>query len=139
MDYEAYRNAYYTDPAPEPRYHISGISGIALFYQDFESAVKYYQEVLGPAAYVEGKGTRGWRIGSDWLTLLQGKSGAPQNMEVVLTMETPEEAERLQHAFIEAGGEGPPPSDQLMYEPVRYCAVRDPFGTDILIISSLEV
>jgi hypothetical protein len=23
----------------------------------------------------------------------------------------------------------------LMYEPVRYCPVRDPFGTDLLIIS----
>ena len=138
MEYEDYRKAFYSDPPPEPRFHIGGISGVALFIEDFDSAVEYYRQVLGPAAYVEGKGTRGWRIGSDWLTLLQGKSGAPQNIEVVLTMETPEEAEQLQHAFIEAGGEGPPPSDQLMYEPVRYCPVRDPFGTDILIISSLE-
>ena len=138
MDFEEYRKAFYSDPPPEPRYQISGISGVALFIEDFDAAVEYYQQVLGPAAYVEGKGTRGWRIGSDWLTLLQGKSGAPQNMELILSMETPEQAERLQHAFIEAGGEGPPPSDQLMYEPVRYCPVCDPFGTDLLIISPLE-
>ena len=50
-------------------------------------------------------------------------------------METPAEAERLQRAFIEAGGEGPAPTDQLMYEPIRSCPVRDPFGTELLIIS----
>ena len=138
MDFEEYRKAFYSDPPPEPRYQISGISGVALFIEDFDAAVEYYQQVLGPAAYVEGKSTRGWRVGSDWLTLLQGKAGAPQNMEVILSMETPEQAERLQHAFIEAGGEGPPPSDQLMYEPVRYCPVCDPFGTDLLIISPLD-
>ncbi len=138
MDFEEYRKAFYSDPPPEPRYQISGISGVALFIEDFDAAVEYYQQVLGPAAYVEGKGTRGWRIGSGWLTLLRGKSGAPQNMELILSMETQEQAERLQHAFIEAGGEGPPPSDQLMYEPIRYCPVCDPFGTDLLIISPLE-
>ena len=138
MDFEEYRKAFYSDPPPEPRYQISGISGVALFIEDFDAAVEYYQQVLGPAAYVEGKSTRGWRVGSDWLTLLQGKAGAPQNMEVILSMETQEQAERLQHAFIEAGGEGPPPSDQLMYEPVRYCPVCDPFGTDLLIISPLD-
>jgi hypothetical protein len=138
METEEYRKSFYSEPPPEPRYQISGISGVALFIEDFDAAVEYYQQVLGPAAYVEGKGTMGWRIGSGWLTLLLGKSGAPQNMELILSMETPEQAERLQHAFIEAGGEGPPPSDQLMYEPVRYCPVRDPFGTDLLIISPLE-
>lgn len=52
-------------------------------------------------------------------------------------MSSVQEAERLQAAFIEAGGEGVVPSDQLMYEPVRYYPVRDPFGTNILIICPL--
>lgn len=138
MDYEAYRKAYYTDPQPQPRYRFIGFTGVALFFEEFDSAVEYYMQVLGSPDYVEGHGTRGWRIGSGWLTLLQGKSGVPTNVEVILNMETPEQAEQLQRAFIEAGGAGPAPSDQLMYEPVRSCPVRDPFGTDLLIISKLD-
>jgi hypothetical protein len=135
MNYEEYRNAYFTDPMPEPRYRFSGSFGVTLYFEEFDSAVAYYQQVLGPPAYVEGKGTKGWPIGPGWLTLLRGKSGNPRNVEVTLQMETLEEAERLQRAFIEAGGEGPSPSDELMYESVRSCPVRDPFGTEILIIS----
>jgi len=137
MNYEEYRNAYFTDPMPEPRYRFSGSFGVTLYFEEFDSAVGYYQQVLGPPAYVEGEGTRGWPIRSGWLTLLRGKSGSPRNVEVTLQLETPEAAERLQRAFIEAGGEGPAPSDQLMYEPIRSCPVRDPFGTEVLIISPL--
>jgi hypothetical protein len=137
MNYKEYRNAYFTDPMPEPRYRFSGSFGVTLYFEEFDSAVGYYRQVLGPPAYVEGEGTRGWPIGSGWLTLLRGKSGSPRNVEVTLQLETPEEAERLQRAFIEAGGEGPAPSDQLMYEPIRSCPVRDPFGTEVLIISPL--
>lgn len=135
MNYEEYQKAYFTDPRPKPRYRFSGSFGITLYFEDFDSAVIYYRQVLGPPVYVEGQGTRGWPIGSGWLTLLRGTSGNPRNVEVALRMETPQEAERLQRAFIEAGGEGSPPSDALMYEPIRSCPVRDPFGTEILIIS----
>jgi hypothetical protein len=137
MNYQEYRAAYFADPMPEPRYRFSGSFGVTLFFEEFDSAVGYYRQVLGPPGYVEGAGTRGWAIGSGWLTLLQGKSGNPRNVEVTLQVETPEEAERLQRAFIETGGQGPAPSDQLMYEPVRSCPVRDPFGTELLIISPL--
>jgi hypothetical protein len=139
MDYEGYRNAYFTDPMPEPRHRFSGTFGVTLYFEEHEAAVEYYQQVLGPPAYVEGEGTRGWPVGSGWLTLLRGKSGGPRNVEVTFRLDKPEEAERLQRAFIEAGGEGPPPSDQLMYEPIRSCPVRDPFGTEILVISPLEI
>ena len=137
MNYEEYRNAYFTDPEPEPRYHFSGSFGVTLYFEAFDSAVSYYQQVLGPPAYIEGEGTRGWPIGPGWLTLLQGKSGGPRNVEITLQLETPEEAERLQRAFIAAGGEGSAPSDELMYKPIRSCPVRDPFGTEFLIISLL--
>ena len=40
-------------------------------------------------------------------------------------------------AFVAAGAEADPPSDQLMYEPMRFCPVRDPFGTIILIYAPL--
>lgn len=137
MNFKEYQKAYFTDPIPEPHFHFSGVFGVTLFFEEFDSAADYYQQILGPPAYVEGEGTRGWQIGSGWLTLLRGKSGNPRNVEVTLQMETPEEAESLQRAFIAAGGEGPAPSDQLMYVPLRSCPVIDPFGTEILIISPL--
>jgi hypothetical protein len=139
MNYEEYRNAYFVVPTPQPRYHFGGSFGVTLYFEDFDAAVEYYRQVLGPPAYVEGAGTRGWPIGSGWLTLLRGGAGNPRNVEVTFRMETPAEAERLQRAFIEAGGEGPTPTDQLMYEPIRSCPVRDPFGTELLIIAGLAV
>ncbi len=137
MNYEEYRKAYFTNPTPKVLFRFSGSFGITLYFEDFDLAVAYYQKVLGLPAYVEDKGTRGWPIGNGWLTLLHGKSGNPNNVEVSLQVETPKEAERLQDAFIEAGGQGPSPSDELMYEPIRSCPVRDPFGTEILIFSPL--
>ncbi len=137
MNFEEYRRAYFVDPSPAPRFRFSGSFGVPLYFEAFNPAVGYYESVLGPPAYVEGEGTRGWPIGAGWLTLLQGKGGSPRNVELTLQMETPEDAERLQRAFIEAGGQGRAPSDQLMYAPVRSCPVRDPFGTEILIVSRL--
>ena len=137
MDYETYRKNYFVDPPPESRYRFTGHFGVTLFYEDYESAIVYYEQVLGPPAYVEGKGTRGWRIGDGWLTLLWGTVGNPCNVEVTFVIATPQEAESMQSAFIEAGGKGESPSDQLMYQPIRYCAVVDPFGVDLLIVSPL--
>ena len=137
MDFETYQKSYFTDPPPGPRYNFSGNFGVTLFYEDYQAAIAFYEHALGPPAYVEGAGTRGWRIGNGWLTLLWGKSGNPKNLEVTFAVSTPTEAETLQRAFIEAGGQGEKPSDQLMYEPIRYCAVTDPFGVALLIISPL--
>ena len=133
MDFETYKKNFYTDPPPEPRYTFTGAFGSTLFYEDYQAAIAYYEKVLGPPAYVEGKGTRGWRIGGGWLTLFQGKSGNPTNVEITFEVATPDEAEALQRSFIEAGGNGPAPSDELMYEPIRSCPVTDPFGTHLLI------
>lgn len=138
MDFETYKKEFYTDPPPKPRFKFGGAFGISLFYKNYSAVIAYYEKVLGPPNYVEGAGTRGWRIGDGWLTLFQGKSGYPQNIEVTFVMETPEEAEALQQAFIEAGGSGNPPSDELMYESIRFCSVTDPFGTALLIISPLK-
>jgi len=138
MDYESYRRNYFVDPQPEPRFEYLGLHGVTLFFSDFEAAVEYYTRVLGAPAYVEGPGTRGWRFGNTWLTLLKWEKSSPRNVEINIVMKTSQEAERLQTAFIEAGGNGEPPSDQLMYEPVRFCPVVDPFGTNILIFSRLS-
>jgi catechol 2,3-dioxygenase-like lactoylglutathione lyase family enzyme len=137
MDYESYARRFFKDPPPEPSFAYLGLHGITLYFGDYEAAVDFYSRVLGEPGYAEGQDTRGWRIGNTWLTLLKGRTGSPQNVEVTLRMTTPQEAERLQAAFIESGGSGESPTDQLMYEPVRYCPVMDPFGTPILIIASL--
>jgi hypothetical protein len=138
MDYEAYQKAYFVKPQPAPRYEYVGLNGISLYFNEYDAAVRYYERVLGPPVYVEGEGTRGWRIGDSWLTLFHSNEGDPHNVEVPFVMKTPAEADRLQRTIIEAGGMGDDPSDQLMCEPIRLCPVRDPFGTDILIICPLS-
>jgi uncharacterized glyoxalase superfamily protein PhnB len=139
MDFNSYRKANFTDPPPESRFRFRDSFGVTLYFEEFEAAIAFYEEVLGPPSYVEGEGTRGWRIGDGWLTLLKGKQGNPQNVEIAFELETVEEAEALQSAFIAAGATGSTPSDQLMYRPVRSCPVVDPFGTEIMIICPLAV
>lgn len=138
MDYSTYRRAYFTDPPPESRYGLRGILGVTLYFSDYSAAVDFYTTVLGEPAYVEGAGTRGWRLGETWLTLLAGGDGAPSNVEIPIVAASPAEAERMQTAFIAAGATGSHPSDQLMYRPVRVCPVTDPFGTELLIHAELE-
>lgn len=137
MDFNTYRHAYFTDPPPEPRFDLEGVRGTTLFFDRFSEAVEFYTQVLGAPVYHEGVGTRGWRLGDTWLTLLAGGEGAPANVEVPIVAATPAEAERLQRAFIDAGGSGAHPSDELMYEPIRSCPVTDPFGTNLLIHARL--
>ena len=137
MNYQQYRDLYFTKPPPEQRFNVRGIQGATLFFAAYDAAIDYYTRVLGPPAYVEDVGTKGWCVGNTWLTLLQGQNGTPQNVELQIVTATPQEAERMHAAFLDAGGTGEPPSDQLMYEPIRYCPLRDPFGTDILIYSPL--
>ena len=137
MDYKAYQDSFFVQPAPEPCFQFSGLFGATLFYEDFDEAVAFFTAVFGPPAYVEGPGTRGWPIGDGWLTLLQGKAGNPQNVEITFTVATPAEADRLHAAFLAAGGQGDAPSNQLMYAPIRYGAVTSPQGTHLLVISPL--
>lgn len=138
MDFEAYQKAYFVHPAPRQHFTFTGSFGATLFYEDYAAAIAFYQEVLGPPAYVEGDDTRGWPIGNGWLTLLPGTQGNPRNVEITLQLATVEEAEALQARFIAAGAQGQPPSNQLMYSPVRTCPVIDPFGLHIMIVAPLE-
>ena len=135
MDYQTYKKSYFVEPPPPPKYEFVGLHGVALYFKEYEAAVDYYSQVLGPPAYVEGKFTKGWQIGNIWLTLFPSQAGNPENAEIHFLLKTPQEAEKLQRAFIDAGGTGEAPSQQLMYEPLWYCPVRDPFGTSILILS----
>lgn len=138
MDYDEYRRAHFVQPAPGQRFQFGGSFGTTVYYEDYQDAVAFYTRVLGPPSYVEGESTKGWPIGDGWLTLLRGKKGNPRNIEITLELASIEEAEALQGEFISAGAKGHPPSDQLMYRPVRACPVVDPFGMEIMIIASLE-
>ena len=110
-----------------------------LYYEEFDPALKFYETVLGPVGYAEGDRTRGWQVGRGWLTILRGKKGNPQNMELMFELKEVEEVEVLYKAFVEAGARGEAPSDQLMYNPVSYCLVTDPFGVDLVIFSRLDI
>jgi uncharacterized glyoxalase superfamily protein PhnB len=135
MDFKEYREKFYVEPEPEQRYGFSGLAGYSIFIKEYDKALAYYTEVLGAPAYVEGEFTHGWRMGDTWFTLFPARQEGPKRMEVTILMDSIEEAERLHAAFIAAGGSGEAPSDELMYEPIRFCSVKDPFGTDVLIIA----
>ena len=83
VDFEAYRKAHFTDPPPTQVFPFTGPFGVTLYFEDFDAAVAYYAEMLGPPDYVEGEGTRGWAIGSGWLTLLKGEAGNQDEKEWV--------------------------------------------------------
>jgi hypothetical protein len=76
--------------------------------------------------------TRAWQI------LLQGQEGSPRTVEITFEVNTPAKVEKLQGAFIAAGGAREAPSDQLMNRKNRYCPVVDSFGTSTLLINSIE-
>lgn len=137
MDEDAYRRAYYTDPAPPPRFPMVGLAGVSLYIERYEEAVAFYTAVLGQPAYVEGQWTHGWQIGSGWLTLFPAQANGPANMDVTVRVASPSDVAALREAFVAAGATGDPPSDQLMYEAVRYAQINDPFGTIWIIISPL--
>ena len=134
MNYEVYKNNYHRNPENQD-FAYESMNSVALFYEDFHAAIKYFTAVLGTPNYQEGEFTFGWRIGSGWLTIMKGKQGNPQNVEVSFIMQSPEEADRLQQAFIAAGGVGQEPVDTLMYIPVHLCPVTDPFGLEIMVYS----
>lgn len=138
MDYESYKQAYFVNPAPKPKFDFVGLHGVALYFQEYEKAVAFYTQVFGPPAYIEGEFTKGWQIGNIWLTLFPSKEGNPQNAEIHFLVSTPQEVENLYQAFISAGATGEAPSNQLMYEPLRYCYLQDPFGTGILIVCKIS-
>jgi hypothetical protein len=113
--------------------------GVSLYFEAFENAFEYYSQGLGPPAYVEGKNIRGWPIGSGWLTLFRAGSGGPTEAGATFYLNSLQESGRIQHTSIDVGVEGPPPSDELMYELVRFCLVLDPFDTEIVVVSRLPM
>jgi uncharacterized glyoxalase superfamily protein PhnB len=135
MDFETYRKAYYTAPQPEPRFDFGGgIRGAVLYYEDYPGALDFYTRVFGPPNYKEGETTHGWRLGESWLTLFPSKAGSPANIEVPFYLPSRESVDALYAALIEAGAQGEPPSENLMYRPVYIALVTDPFGATLMLV-----
>ena len=115
---------------------IVGLNYISLYIKDFEKAIEYYTQILGPPQYVEGK-TIGWPMGSTWLTLFPSKYGNredsnPCNAEFAIQMGTPEAVDIMYNKFLEAGAMSySKPTDTKMYEPMRFACVDDPFGVRV--------
>lgn len=137
MDYEAYKKAFFVDPQPEQRFAFAGTRGMSISVKDYEAALAFYTEVFGPPAYVEGHDTSGWHLGDSWFTVFPSSAGGPTNSDVSLELKTPADAERLHAAFLAAGGSGEAPSDELMYVPLRFCPVKDPFGLQWILYAPL--
>ena len=111
------------------------LRGASSCVEDYDAALAYYTSVFGPPAYLEEDRIRGWQLGDTWFTLFGAKAGGPQNSDISLHLESPAEVGRLHEAMVAAGGAGDPPTDELMYAPVRFCAVTDPFGTTWVLCS----
>ena len=137
MDYEEYRQRYYTDPSPPQKFKFSGIQGATLFYQEYAQALAFFRQVFGEPAYVEGEFTHGWQLGRSWLTVFPAKEGSPTNLEVPIYLQTPQEVNRLYAAFTAAGAQGEPPSNTLMYTPVHMTVVTDPFGVQFTLVAEI--
>jgi hypothetical protein len=137
MDYETYRRRNFVDPPPTARFRVDGLAGVALYLPHYEDAVRFYAAVLGPPAYVEGESTHGWRLGDAWLTLFPGDR-EPAATEIHLRLADSVEVDRLHAAFLAAGATGPPPSNEYMFDPIRFGQVTDPFGTVIVLVADLD-
>lgn len=138
MDYESYRRKYFRDPQPKQRFAIEGLHGVALYYEDYAAAIEFFNQVFGPPNYSEGENTRGWQLGGNWLTVFPSSAGYPQNNEAHILLRNATEVNSLRQAFLDAGAQGDPPEQALMYEPLTMAIVTDPFGGTWLLLCRRE-
>ena len=132
-----------TDPAPQnPQdkrpYRVINLNYVSLYLNTLSEAVTFYSRVFGPPESVDQKqDIFGWRMGSTWLTLLPSKAGLepdsnPRSTEFAVQVSAVVEVDHLYQALIAAGAKAcMPPADTVMYEPMRFCCVDDPFGVRI--------
>lgn len=62
MNYEAYRRNFFVELQPKSRFKFRDSFGVTLYFEAFDAAVKYYEQVLGPPRYVEGWGPGAGRL-----------------------------------------------------------------------------
>lgn len=126
-----------TPPDHRP-FRIVDLNYVSLYVQDLPAAIAFYSQVFGPPEVVdERKAVHGWRMGATWLTLFPGSAGTgqggnPANAEFAIRVSSVHEVDVLHRALVEAGArEYMAPEDTVMYEPMRFACVDDPFGVRI--------
>ena len=117
-----------------PGYTIRALRYPSFYLRDFEAAVAFYTRVFGEPAGEEA-GLKGWQLGDTWLTLFPAEGLAPaigvdpRNSEFAVEVSAPAEVDALYADFLAAGAKScMPPEDTVMYVPMRFAVVDDPFG-----------
>ena len=120
------------------KFRIVALRYMSIYVKSVDDAVAFYSQVFGEPEYVDADtGTRGWKIGDTWFTVLSSKGGSatesnPVNTEFAIQVGSSDEVDRLYDALIEAGATRCcAPEDTWMYEKMRFSAVDDPFGVRI--------
>ena len=119
-------------------FEIVGLGYITIYPLDLRDAISYYTQVFGPPDRDDPlDDVWGWRLGTTWLTLAPNADGTapgarPANVEFAIEVTSPAEVDRLFDALVTAGASvGREPTDTVMYRPMRYAYVEDPFGVRI--------
>lgn len=127
-----------TKPEANDSYRIVDLNYVSLYFKDLDRALAFYSTVFGEPEVVEQDPIiYGYRMGSTWLTLFPSAGGTskesnPRNAEFAIQVTAPQEVDALYNALIAAGAvECMPVRDTVMYEPMRYGCVDDPFGVRI--------
>ncbi len=117
---------------------IVDLNYFTIYVKDFGAAVAFYSTVFGKPEYSEDDGRiLGWPMGQTYLTLMTSDQGPerdknPRNAEFAIQVAQPEEVDRLHQTLVEAGAtDFWDARDTVMYVPMRYAVVDDPFGVRI--------
>lgn len=122
---------------------ITGVFYPSFYIQEYEKAIAFYTQVLGPPKADE-ETIKGWHLGNTWLTLFPTSAGGnvpdanPRNAEFAIQVAEPAQVDVLYQALIDAGATSCwEPEDTEMYEKMRFSCVDDPFGIRIDVICPL--
>jgi len=105
-----------------------------VYVNDFEAAVAFYSKAFGEPEYSEDRDRiLGWKMGATYLTVMTADPDRnPCNAEFAIQVARPEEVDLLHRTLVEAGATGFwDARDTVMYQPMRYAVVDDPFGVRI--------
>jgi len=120
------------------KFTIVDLNYFTIYVKEFEAAVAFYTKVFGEPDYSEDDGRiLGWPMGKTYLTVMTCDQGPvrdenPRNAEFAIQVAKPNEVDRLHRALVKAGAtDFWDARDTVMYHPMRFAVVDDPFGVRI--------